>query len=125
MLPLANVAPALCLRNIFSDLEHEEPGNMELGSSEHGNLEARNMEPGHPKHGNLEPGNMMVEPGNTMVEPGTLEAEVSNLDLGHNTQHDLLRFTASPGLTGNHIHLNGETGPCSTLYVKGSTKRPN
>ena len=31
----------------------------------------------------------------------------------------------SPGLTGNHIHLNGETGPCSTLYVKGSTKRPN
>ena len=32
---------------------------------------------------------------------------------------------ASPGLTGNHIHLNGETGPCSTLYVKGSTKRPN
>ena len=31
----------------------------------------------------------------------------------------------SPGLTGNHIHLNGETGPCCTLYVKGSTKRPN
>ena len=30
-----------------------------------------------------------------MVEPGTLEAEVSNLDLGHNTQHDLLRFTGS------------------------------
>ena len=27
--------------------------------------------------------------------------------------------------TGNHIHLNGETGLCSTLYVKGSTKRPN
>ena len=77
MLPLAkdrNVAPALCLRNRFSNLEHEEPGNMELGSSEHGNLEARNMEPGNPKHGNL-------EPGNTMVEPGTLEAEVSNLDL--------------------------------------------
>ena len=32
---------------------------------------------------------------------------------------------SSPGLTGNHIHLNGETGPCSTLYVKGSTKSPN
>ena len=36
-----------------------------------------------------------------------------------------IRVLASPGLTGNHIHLNGETGPCSTLYVKGSTKRPN
>ena len=111
VLPLAkdrNVAPALCLRNRFSDLEHEEPGNMELGSSEHGNLEARNMEPGSPEHGNLEPrnpkhGNLEprnpkhgnLKPGNTMVEPGTLEAEVSNLDLGHNTQHDLLRFTGS------------------------------
>ena len=37
----------------------------------------------------------------------------------------LQSLTPSPGLTGNHIHLNGETGPCSTLYVKGSTKRPN
>ena len=41
------------------------------------------------------------------------------------TDTDRRIFGTSPGLTGNHIHLNGETGPCSTLYVKGSTKRPN
>ena len=37
----------------------------------------------------------------------------------------LAQLPTSPGMTGNHIHLNGETGPCSTLYVKASTKRPN
>ena len=35
-----------------------------------------------------------------MLDLGNLEAEVSNLDLGRNTWHDLLRFTESVGGKG-------------------------
>ena len=79
-----------------------KPGSLEPGNLEPGSRERENLEPGSPEHGNL-------ELGNTMVEPGILEAEVSNLDLGYNTQHDLLRFTCIAGKKAVFLVDSGST----------------